>query len=505
MTLITDPSQFPTQLYLAEQVRALDHCAIAQFGIPGLTLMERAGDAAFDLLRTRWPATRHITVLCGPGNNGGDGFVVARLALQAGLAVRLLQLGDGKKLHGDALASAENFRQAGGRIEPFSDLDFSTDLIVDAVLGTGLERAVSGLWETALLAANRHPAPVFALDIPSGLHSDSGRILGCAIRAEMTLSFIGLKQGLFTGEGPACCGRIALDDLEVPAEVYQAVQGSARLLNWHSFAGYMKPRARTLHKGDCGHLLLVGGDAGFLGAIRMAGEAALRTGAGLVSIATRPEHAALIASQRPELMCHGVDQPETLLPLLARADAVAIGPGLGQQGWGQRMLWRVLQSNLPLVVDADALNLLAMEPEQRENWVLTPHPGEAARLLGCSTAEIQADRFQAVSRLQQRYGGVVLLKGAGTLISSAPGKQTGLCCAGNPGMASGGMGDLLTGIIGALIVQGEANTMAAEMGSCLHGAAADLAARAGERGMLATDLLPAIRGLINGDQMNAGD
>jgi len=495
--LITDSSQFPPQLYLAEQVRALDHCAIAQFGIPGLTLMERAGVAAFGLLRTRWPAARHITVLCGTGNNGGDGFVVARLALQAGLDVRLLQLGDGTKLQGDALVSAEKYRQAGGRVESFGDLDFSTDLIVDAVLGTGLERAVSGHWETALLAANRHPAPVVALDIPSGLHSDTGRILGCAIRAEITISFIGLKRGMFTGEGPACCGQIALDDLEVPGEVYQTVEGSARLLRWQAFAAQMAPRARTLHKGDCGHLLLVGGEAGFLGAIRMAGEAALRTGAGLVSIATRPEHAALIASQRPELMCHGVEQPQALLPLLARADAVAIGPGLGQGGWGQRMLRRVLQSELPLVVDADALNLLAMEPEQRENWVLTPHPGEAARLLGCSTAEIQADRFQAVSRLQQRYGGVVLLKGAGTVISNGPGRPTGLCCAGNPGMASGGMGDLLTGIIGALIVQGEAITSAAEMGACLHGAAADQAAEAGERGMLATDLLPVIRGLIN--------
>ncbi|WP_435684666.1 NAD(P)H-hydrate dehydratase [Sedimenticola selenatireducens] len=503
--LITDSSQFPPQLYLAEQVRALDRCAIAQFGIPGLTLMERAGAAAFGLLRTRWPAARHVTVLCGTGNNGGDGFVVARLALQAGLDVRLLQLGDTKKLQGDALASAEKFRQAGGCVELFNELDFSTDLIVDAVLGTGLERAVSGPWETALLAANRHPAPVFALDIPSGLHSDSGRILGCAIRAETTITFIGLKQGMFTGAGPDCCGRIAVDDLEVPGEVYQTVQESARLLRWQTFAAQLVPRRRTLHKGDCGHLLLVGGDTGFLGAVRMAGEAALRTGAGLVSIATRPEHAALIASQRPELMCHGVEQPDALLPLLARADAVAIGPGLGQQEWGQRMLRRVLQSKLPLVVDADALNLLAMEPEQRENWVLTPHPGEAARLLGCTTAEIQADRFLAVSRLQQRYGGVALLKGAGTLISSAPGKQTGLCCEGNPGMASGGMGDLLTGIVGSLVVQGKAIKMAAEMGVCLHGAAADLAARAGERGMLATDLLPAIRGLINGDDLNAGD
>lgn len=497
MTLIVDRSQLPPRLYRAEQVRALDRCAIEQFGIPGLTLMERAGAAAFGLLQACWPNARSISVLCGTGNNGGDGFVVARLALQAGLTVRLLQLGDGKKLRGDALTSAENFRQAGGCIEPFRNLDFSTDLIVDGVLGTGLERAVTGRWEAALLAANRHPAPVFALDIPSGLHADTGRILGCAIQAEATITFIGLKQGLFTGEGPACCGRIALDDLEVPGDVYRAVDAGTHLLRWTTYAERLAPRSRTLHKGDCGHLLLVGGDSGFSGAIRMAGEAALRTGAGLVSIATRAEHAALISSQRPELMCHGIERPEALPPLLARADAIAIGPGLGQGAWGQGMLRRVLQSDLPLVVDADGLNLLAQEPERRDTWILTPHPGEAARLLGCATGEVQTDRFGAVSRLQQRYGGVVLLKGAGTLISSGADKPTGLCCEGNPGMASGGMGDLLTGIVGSLLVQGEAIETAAGMGACLHGAAADRAARAGERGMLATDLLPAIRGLIN--------
>lgn len=497
MTLITDQSQFPCRLYQAEQVRSLDRCAIETFGIPGLTLMERAGGAAFDLIRTRWPAARHITVLCGPGNNGGDGFVVARLALQAGLTVRLLLLGDSAKLRGDALTSADKFRQAGGRIESFSELDFSTDLIVDGVLGTGLERPVTGDWETALLAANRHPAPILALDIPSGLHADSGRILGCAIRAEATITFIGLKRGLFTGQGPACCGSIALDDLAVPGDVYQSIDATAHLLRWQTFAEQLVPRVRTLHKGQCGHLLLVGGDRGFSGAIRMAGEAALRTGAGLVSIATRAEHAALISSQRPELMCHGIEQPEALLPLMARADAVAIGPGLGKSSWGQDMLGQVLQSGLPLVVDADGLNLLAQEPAQRANWILTPHPGEAARLLGCATAEIQADRFGAVVQIQQRFAGVVLLKGAGTLISGGPDQPVGVCCEGNPGMASGGMGDLLTGIIGSLLVQGSTLETAAAMGACLHGAAGDLAARAGERGMLATDLLPEIRRLIN--------
>lgn len=495
--LTNDPSQFPSWLYRAEQVRALDRCAIEQFNIPGLTLMERAGAAAFELLRSRWPKARFITVLCGTGNNGGDGFVVARLAHQAGLQVRVLLLGDRRKLQGDALASAEQLHQAGCRIEPYVPLDFPTDLIVDGVLGTGLERTVEGEWAAVLTAANRHPAPLLALDIPSGLHADSGNILGCAVRAEATISFIGLKQGMFTAKGPACCGEVVFADLDLPIEVYREVEAGARLLRWRTFAEGLKPRARTLHKGDCGHLLLVGGDAGFSGAIRLAGEAALRSGAGLVSIATRAEHATMIAAQRPELMCHGVEHPRALQPLLARADAVAIGPGLGLGVWGTQMLRRVLQSDLPLVVDADGLNLLAQEPERRDNWVLTPHPGEAGRLLGCSTAEIQADRFGAVSQLQQRYGGVALLKGAGTLVDGEAQALPGLCREGNPGMASGGMGDLLTGVIGALMVQGETPQRAAEMGACLHGAAGDRAAAAGERGMLASDLLPALRQLMN--------
>lgn len=229
----------------------------------------------------------------------------------------------------------------------------------------------------------------------------------------------------------------------------------------------------------------------------MAGEAAARSGAGLVSLATRAVHAALVSSRWPELMAHGVESADMLVPLLARASVVAIGPGLGQKPWGRSMLGRVLESGLPLVLDADALNLLAQEPMRCERWVLTPHPGEAARLLGCDVGDVQADRFQAARLLQRRYGGVILLKGAGTLIVDGSDEPVGVCVEGNPGMASGGMGDLLTGIIGALMAQGESPERAARMGACLHGEAADLAATEGERGMLASDLLPALRRLLN--------
>lgn len=489
--------QLPHNLYRAAQVRELDRTAIEGLGIPGLALMERAGGAAFELLSDAWPEARAISVVCGTGNNGGDGFVLARYALQAGMEVQVLQLGDAARITGDARSNLERFIDAGGRVEPFTEIVPAAEVIVDGIFGTGLEREVSGDWREAIEAINGHSAPVLALDVPSGLHSDTGQVLGVAVSANATISFIGLKQGLFVGAGPDRCGRICFSDLEVPEETYRAEGPSAFRRCWTDQQGLFPPRTKTAHKGDFGHVLVVGGEQGFSGAARMAGEAALRCGAGLVSVATRPEHAAVMSMSCPELMCHGVAGASDLEPLLAHASVIAIGPGLGQGDWGAELLGRLLESGLPLVVDADALNLLALEPAKRENWILTPHPGEAARMLGCSTNEIQVDRFKAVRALQERYGGLAVLKGAGTLACAGSGRPIVLCNEGNPGMASGGMGDVLTGVIAALLAQGMGAEEAALSAVCLHAAAGDLAARSGERGLMATDLLPELRWLLN--------
>ncbi len=489
--------QLPHALYRAEQVRNLDRAAIEGQGIPGLTLMERAGSAAFQLMGRLWPSADDITLLCGIGNNGGDGYVVARLALEKGLKVRVLVVGDPTRMKGDALASAEAYQRAGGEYYRFEGLPRQTDLIIDGVFGTGLEREVAGRWREALEAVNGHTAPVLALDIPSGLHSDTGRIMGEAVRAQATISFIGLKQGMFTGDGPTCCGDIHFDALAVPAVIYSEEILSARRLEWAQQSTTLSPRPGAAHKGDFGHLLVVGGSAGFSGAARLAGEAGARAGAGLVSIATHPGHAALLDVACPELMCRGVESADDLGPLLERADAIAIGPGLAQTDWSRTLLETVLETKKTLVVDADALNLLAAAPRHRDNWVLTPHPGEAARMLGCKPLDIMSDRFDAAARLQEKYGGVTVLKGAGTLVNDGTSRPPGVCSDGNPGMASGGMGDTLTGIIGGLMVQGFSPDSAAEMGVCLHAAAADAAARNGERGLMAGDLLPEIRRLIN--------
>ncbi len=492
--------RLPQALYTAAQVRELDRLAIERYGIPGETLMERAGRAAWALVERRWPQAGRILVLAGTGNNGGDGYVLARLALEAGRRVTLLQLGDPDRITGDARLHADRYLSAGGSRRSFEGvLPENADLLVDALLGTGLERPVEGVWAEAVKALNRHRAPVLALDLPTGLHADTGAILGTAVRAEATITFIGLKQGMFTGEGPDCCGDIEFDALEVPARLYGHLVISARRIDWAQQRELLRPRRATAHKGHFGHVLVVGGDHGMGGAARLAAEAALRTGAGLVSLATRPEHLAPVLATRPEVMVHAVEQPWQLDPLLRRASHVVVGPGLGREPWGRALFEMVMAAGRPLVVDADGLNQLAESPVRRDDWVLTPHPGEAARLLGCTVEEIQRDRFAAVEALEARYGGVVLLKGAGTLVASGGDRRVAVCSDGNPGMASGGMGDVLAGVIGGLLAQGLAPAVAAEMGVSLHAAAADKAARAGRRGLLAMDLMSHVRRLANPD------
>jgi len=488
----------PIELYRAAQVRELDRLAIQEHGIPGYTLMTRAGAAACAVLRERWPQAQRIAVVCGAGNNAGDGYVVARLARQAGLAVQALWLSDPRRLQGDALSAYRDARREDVSIQPFEITVLAeAEVIVDAILGTGLERPVSGEWLEAIEAINALSAGVLAIDIPSGLHADTGAVLGAAVRADATVTFIGLKQGLFTGQGPACSGVVSFDALGVPADLCATVHPACQRYNGADLPELLPRRSRSAHKGKHGHVLVVGGDLGMAGAARMAAEAAARCGAGLVSVATRSVHAGVQAAVRPELMFRGVEMAAELEPLLARATVVAVGPGLGRADWGRDLLQAVVEAwEGPLVADADALNWLAIEPSLRDDWVLTPHPGEAARLLKMAPLQVEADRFAAAADVALRYGGVCVLKGAGTLIA---GNKEGLalCASGNPGMASGGMGDVLTGVIAGLLAQGLTPWQAARAGAYIHGRAGDLAAGAGERGLLAMDLLPWLRELVN--------
>lgn len=472
--------------------------AAQSLGISLYELMLRAGQAAFDVARTAYPAARHWLILCGHGNNGGDGYVVARLAVAAGIRVTLLAQASDKPLPQEALSAREAWLAADGVIHSTATpWPQDADLIIDGLLGTGLQNAPRENVASLIEQANHFPAPIIALDIPSGLNAQTGTTPGAVVYAHHTITFIALKPGLLTGKARDVVGQLHHHALGLEAWLSQQSTNIHRL-DASQLAQWFTPRRPTSHKGDHGRLVVIGGDHGTAGAIRMAGEAALRAGAGLVKVLTRVENIVPIITARPELM---VDEltPQSLDESLEWADVVVIGPGLGQAAWGKQALRKIDNFRKPTLWDADALNLLAINPDKRHNRVITPHPGEAARLLNCKVAEIENDRLLSAQRLVQRYGGVVVLKGAGTIVADERGVNS-IIDAGNAGMASGGMGDVLSGIIGALLGQALSPYDAACAGCIAHGAAADeLAARYGTRGMLATDLFSTLRRVVNPD------
>jgi NAD(P)H-hydrate epimerase len=482
--------RLPKALYTAAQVAALDRIAIEQFGVPGEQLMARAGEAAYDLLRKNWPDAKRVVVVAGVGNNAGDGYVLAKSALLGDLETSVLQLGDVAKLSSISRHYHDQYLAAGGALETFESIPADTEVIVDAVFGIGLDREVTGSWAQALQIVNESDTSILSIDIPSGLNADTGRIMGVSIKADITMSFIALKQGMFTANGPECCGKIVFDALDVPAKIYSSSILSARRLAWVDMRAEIKPRSRSAHKGSFGHLLVIGGNKGYGGAAMLSATAALRTGCGLVSLLTHPDNRSAALAYCPDLMVQGY-QPETSFEsLLEKATVVAIGPGLGTDEWACALWERVRELKKPMVVDADALNLLARHPQAGQDWVLTPHPGEAARLLGVSTNQVQADRFEVLRKLVERYRSKIVLKGSGTLINSGQQLPPGVCSDGNPGMATAGMGDVLTGVLGSLLAQGYVPGLAVEMGVCMHSAAADQVAKEkGMAGMIASDVV----------------
>jgi ADP-dependent NAD(P)H-hydrate dehydratase / NAD(P)H-hydrate epimerase len=478
----------PIALYSSAQVRALDAYAIEALGIPAYTLMKRAGEAALRHLRSRYPVAHRIAIVCGGGNNGGDGYVLARFAQAAGLTVSVLAASDPEELRGAARQAFEDFRASGARARPFAaSLLAEGEIVVDALLGTGLHGEVRVEHAAAIRAINSSGRPVFALDIPSGLDSDAGVPLGQAVRADSTVTFVALKTGLLVGEGPEYAGTVFFDDLELIPPAGEFHPRLTRIVESEIHAALPR-RHRAAHKGDFGRVLLIGSGSGMPGATRLAGEACLRVGAGLTTVAVAPENVAPIAAGRPELIFLALTDARVLAEALARADVVAIGPGLGRSAWARSALDAVLATDKPLIVDADALNLLAeSEVRPRDDWILTPHPGEAARLLAVTTQDIQHDRLGALDRLLARFGGTIVLKGAGTLVGSG-GRIPGVCERGNPGMAGPGTGDVLTGAIAGILAQCRDPWAAARVGVLVHAMAGDTAARGGERGVLASDL-----------------
>ncbi|WP_028023429.1 bifunctional ADP-dependent NAD(P)H-hydrate dehydratase/NAD(P)H-hydrate epimerase [Enterovibrio calviensis] len=484
-------ASLPQSLYRSDQVKRGERKIASDLGVEMYDLMERAGLAAFGLLRLRWPEAKKILITCGSGNNGGDGYVIGRLALEAGLHVVLWSARDPETLMGDVRTAKQAFVAQGGAILSAELPSGPFDVIVDALFGTGLSRSVKGKYRDAIDYINASLLPVLAIDIPSGLHADTGCVFGRAIKADCTITFVALKQGLFTGKAADHCGHIVFDGLGIYEAFEAHIPTSVTLLGAQRLKNLQPVRQISVHKGQCGRLLCIGGQQGMGGAIILCGQAALRTGAGLVALLTDKTHINAVLARQPELMIRQwrkEDGVQALSSVIHWADVLALGPGLGQSAWARTLFDAALASQLPMVVDADALNLLSQFPHHYDHWVLTPHPGEAARLLDLTVEEIERDRFSAVKEIHNRYGGVVVLKGAGTIVYD--GTHCSVIHAGNPGMASGGMGDVLTGVIASCLAQTQSAKEAARFGTLLHSYAADIAAQNGMRGLLASDLLP---------------
>ncbi len=485
------------RLYSAEQVRQHEPSAAQAAGVSMFTLMQRAGQSTFTYLRKRWPKARRIIVAVGVGNNGGDGFIVAALALQAGLDVALCVVQPERAFAGDAKRAAEQWLELGGQCLAADDVDFdAADVIVDALLGTGLSGEVRAPFVDIIARINASSTPVLSIDIPSGTHADTGAPVGISVQANATITFVGVKLGLVTGLGRQLCGELVFNDLGIRETFRPLASSSARLL-YFSDAPTLPPRLNNAHKGANGRVLCIGGGEGMPGAIRLTAEAALRSGAGLVKVYCHPHSQPSVAAGRPEVMVSADD----LMQMIAWASCIIIGPGLGRSEWSERVVRETIDAlklaDKPTLVDADGLNLLVKMklsvPSSR--LIVTPHPGEAARMLDCDISSVEQDRFRAVKDIADNFNATTVLKGAGSLISD--GKDCWVCAEGNPGMATAGMGDVLSGVLGALIAQGMSLTDAALRGVCMHAAAGDLAAQQGQRGMIASDLFPYLRQLNN--------
>jgi hydroxyethylthiazole kinase-like uncharacterized protein yjeF len=454
---------------MAADIRTIDRQWAASH--PDASLMERAGAAAAELAGAVANETGGpVLVLAGPGNNGGDALIAARRLLAQGFRIAVVSRADPACLPPDAARAWAAWREAGGSILADIPASQGFSLVIDGLFGVGLQRDVTGEEARRIERANELACPKLALDVPSGLDSDSGRIRGCALRADHTLTFLGLKPGLLTAAGPDCTGILHLDPLGVDQAVLPATSGIA--LNGLAPRHRLPPRARNSHKGQFGHIGIIGAAPGMVGAGLIAGRAALQQGAGSVTVGALDERI-VVDFFEPRLM---FAVPEKLVG--AQLDVLAIGPGLGQAPRAHALLEAALAAPCPLVLDADALNLLASDPGLAElaagrsaPTLLTPHPGEAARLLGMTTAAIQQDRIETARRLAAQFQAHVALKGAGTVVAH-PGGRYAINTSGGPWLAQAGSGDRLTGMVAALLGQRMAAGDALEAAVWLHGSTA---------------------------------
>lgn len=492
----------PKPLYTAEQTRLLDGHAQSLFGVSEYTLMQRAALALLRLLQEKHPGKQRLLVVCGSGNNAGDGYSLATQATAEGYTVTVVALMDDSTLSEAAKQAHTDWLSSGGTVNQEVDLiDGSYDIIVDAILGTGLNRPLENDMLNAVNKINANGAIVISADMPTGVLADTGQVVQSAVYSHATMSFLGLNQGLFTGDAVDYTGEVYFNDLGLSGlddDVADSIKPNGRLIQADDIKPLLTPRKPSTHKGQCGHVLIIGGGEGMSGAALLAGQAALRAGAGLVTVATHPSHAKTLTVVQPELMVQGVRDKQDIDFLIDAADVIAVGAGLGQSEWSSMLYDAAVRASKPVVVDADALNLLSDEHISRDNWILTPHPAEAARLTGETTQEVQASRFLVAKSIAEHYNAVTVLKGAGSIVVTPGVDDFSLLQKGNAGMASGGMGDALTGIIAAMVAQGLSLHNAAKAGAYVHADAADRVAKArGMRGMVASDVIEALYKSVN--------
>lgn len=473
-------------LYNREQVYALDRLVIEADAQPGLQLMYRAALSVWRNIQRRWPETSDMLVLAGAGNNGGDAYAVACLARDDGVKVQVVSMGDLKRQSEESAHFRQWWLEAGGTEQAWDGTLPDCDLLVDGLLGIGLNKKLDKKWQALIAAINEHPTKRVAIDIPSGLNADTGSAQPVAVRAGLTVSFIGRKIGCYIGDGPDFCGERVFEDLGLSKATARRIEPLARTLEADTIT---PPPARqnNSHKNSFGHVLVVGGAPEFAGAAHLAGDAALRIGAGLVSLCVHPD--SIKRYDAGELM---VKPWAAFADLAKQASVILVGPGLGQSDEAVKLLKKIGKLTLPMIIDADALLAEFLDGVAGRQVVMTPHPGEAARLLEMKAAAIQQDRPAALNRLIQRWGLVTVLKGSGTLVA-APGSKLSVCTHGHAGMASAGMGDVLAGIIAGLVAQGLPVADAARAGVLIHALAAErFAESAHADSLIASDVSAAV-------------
>lgn len=503
-------------LYHAKEIKAAEIKAADMENIPLYQLMQRAGLAAFDKAVDWYPLCNRYIVFCGRGNNAGDGYVFALHALKENKDVIIVQVNSEEALKGDAALAQQAYRKEQGKVldahhwqQNLPDWHHQA-IVIDALLGTGLKHAPGQKMESVINGVNELSNPVLSLDIPSGLSADTGAIASVCVVAKHTVTFVADKIGLHTGAARDVCGTVSLATLGIEQAFNANGASHVSLYNHRDIEQWLPKRLATAHKGSAGKVLVCGGNEGMGGALMLASKAAHRSGAGMVASVTHPQHINAVLSFHPECMVSGWEGDKTHIESrLHWCDVIAIGPGLGQNDWWSRTLFSLVLKQLNqrfsdkfLVIDADALHFLAGSPRPNPNQVITPHPGEAAILLNCSVADIELDRLAATQHLYEKYGGIVLLKGAGTVIFD--GSRWAIIDTGHQGMATAGMGDVLTGLIGGLIAQGQTPIKAAVLGALIHGHAAQICHENGIKiGLLASDLLQPIAQIVSQASTNS--